>query len=168
VQPEPKQAEPARSADQLYKDALQLANSGKADEAINLLEKLLKQEPGNAVAHNDLGVLFQKNGQRDKSRQHHEEAARLQPANKVFQKNLADLLYVEFDEFENALNIYIRLQAKSPQDIEILKAIASICLTVGRESDARFFLDRILTLQPWDREAQEALKEIEATGKDKN
>ncbi len=168
VQPEPKQAEPVRSADELYKEALQLANSGKGDEAVNLLEKLLKQEPGNAVAHNDLGVLFQKNGQRDKSRQHHEEAARLQPANKVFQKNLADLLYVEFDEFEKALNIYIRLQAKAPQDIEILKAIASICLTVGREPDARFFLERILTLQPWDREAQEALREMETTGKDKN
>ncbi|MBT1072730.1 tetratricopeptide repeat protein [Pelotalea chapellei] len=161
------QGEPPRSADQLYREALQLANSGKTDEAIQLLEKIVQQSPDHAVGHNDLGVLHQKSGQPEKSRLHHEEAARLQPANKVFQKNLADLLYAEFGEVEEALNIYVRLQAKAPQDIEILKAIASICLSIGKESDARFFLERILTLQPWDREAQEALKELKTAGKDK-
>ncbi len=162
-----KQSEPPRSANQLYKEGLQLANSGKNDEAIKLLEKLLEQEPDHAVAHNDLGVLYQKSGDINKSRRHHEEAARLQPANKIFQKNLADLLCVEFNELEEALSIYIRLQAKAPQDIEILKAIASVCLSVGKYADARFFLERILTLQPWDREAQQALKELETAGKDK-
>lgn len=157
---------PMCSFEELYSEALQLANSGSADEAIILLEKLLGQDSNNAVAHNDLGVLFQKKGERDNSRRHHEEAVRLQPANKIFQKNLADLLFVEFHELENALNIYVHLQAKSPQDIEILKGIASICQTLGQVSDARFFLEKILTLQPWDREAQEALKEMEAAVKD--
>lgn len=156
---------PARSPEELYREALQLANTGKADDAIKLLEKLLKQDSNHAAAHNDLGVLFQKKGELQKSRQHHEEAARLQPANKIFQKNLADLLYMEFYEFEEALNIYVRLQAKAPQDIEILKAIASICQTVGNQPDARFFLDRVLTLQPWDRDAQEMLKAMEEAGK---
>lgn len=165
VQQPPK---PVRSSEDLYKEALQLANAGKTDDAIKRLEELLEQDRGHAIAHNDLGVLLQKRGERDKSRQHHEEAARLQPANKVFLKNLADLLYIEFYEFEEALNIYVRLQAKAPQDIEILKAIASICQTVGKESDAVFFLERILTLQPWDREAQEALREMESAGKDRN
>lgn len=157
--------EPALSSEELYREALQLANSGKADDAIATLEKLLGQDSGFAIAHNDLGVLYQKKGNLQKSRYHHEEAARLQPANKVFQKNLADLLYIEFYDFEAALAIYVRLQAKAPQDIELLKAIASICQTLGNESDARFFLERILTLQPWDRDAQSAIKEMEAAGK---
>ena len=157
--------EPVRSPEELYREALQLANAGKADDAIKLLEKLLTLDSNHAAAHNDLGVLFQKSGELQKSRQHHEEAARLQPANKIFQKNLADLLYIEFYEFEEALDIYVRLQAKAPQDIEILKAIASISQTVGKESDARFFLERILTLQPWDRDAQEMLKAMEEAGK---
>lgn len=159
--------EPGSTPEELYREALQLANAAKADDAINLLEKLLKQDSGHAAAHNDLGVLYQKNGQLQKARYHHEEAARLQPANKIFQKNLADLLYIEFYEFEEALGIYVRLQAKAPQDIEILKAIASICRTVGKESDARYFLDRILTLQPWDRDAQTAIREMEAAGRDR-
>jgi len=157
--------EPARSPEELYWEASQFANTGKSDDAIDLLNKLLKQDNNHATAHNDLGVLYQKRGELAKSRFHHEAAARLQPANKIFQKNLADLLYIEFYEFEKALDIYVRLQAKAPQDIEILKAIASICQTVGKESDARFFLERILTLQPWDRDAQTALKEMEAADK---
>lgn len=159
--------EAGRTPEELYREALQLANAGKTDDSINLLEILLKQDSGHAAAHNDLGVLYQKSGELQKARYHHEEAARLQPANKIFQKNLADLLYIEFYEFEEALGIYVRLQAKAPQDIEILKAIASICQTVGKESDARYFLDRILTLQPWDRDAQTAIREMEAAGRDR-
>ncbi len=158
-------AEAVGSPEELYREALKLCNAGKSDEAISLLEKLLKQDSGHALAHNDLGVLFQRKGERQKARHHHEKAAQLQPANKIFQKNLADLLYMEFYEFEEALGIYVRLQAKAPQDIEILKAIASICQTVGKESDARYFLERILTLQPWDRDAQTAIKEMENAGK---
>ena len=154
-----------RTPEEHYREATSLAGTGKVDDAIKQLEKVLMLDANHALAHNDLGVLYQKSGEIQKSRHHHEEAARLQPANKIFQKNLADLLFVEFYEFEEALNIYVRLQAKMPQDIEILKAIASICQTVGKEFDARFFLDRVLTLQPWDREAQEMLKAMEDAGR---
>lgn len=150
--------------EEYYREALKLASASKNDEAISLLEKLLNQYSSHAAAHNDLGVLLQKKGELQKSRQHHEEAVRLQPANKNFQKNLADLLYIEFYELENALAIYVKLQAKSPQDIEILKAVASICQTLGNQSDARYFLDRVLTLQPWDRDAQAMLKAMEEAG----
>ncbi|NTW79370.1 MAG: tetratricopeptide repeat protein [Geobacteraceae bacterium] len=169
VQPTPAPPEPvvSKSSDELYKEAVSLAKADKTSDAISLLERLVTQDVTYALAHNDLGVLYQKSGEIQKSRQHHEEAVRLQPANKIFQKNLADLLYIEFYEFEEALSIYVRLQAKAPQDIEILKAIASICQTMGKESDARYFLERVIALQPWDRDAQTAIKEMEAAGKDR-
>lgn len=155
------QAVASKSTEELYQEAIVLANEGKQSDAISLLERLVFKDTNNALAHNDLGVLYQQAGEPQKSRYHHEEAVKIQPANKIFQKNLADLLYVEFHEFEEALKIYVHLQSKAPQDIEVLKAIASICSTLGNHSDARFFLDRVLALQPWDREAQEMLKSIE-------
>jgi len=158
---------PDKSVDELYREAAKLSNTANFSDAIPVLEGLVALDSGYALAHNDLGVLYQKIGDRQKSRQHHESAVRLQPANKTFQKNLADVLYVEFYEFEEALNIYVCLQANSPQDIEILKAIASICQAVGNESDARYFLNRILSLQPWDRDAQTTLKEMDAFSKER-
>ena len=149
----------------LYKEAQSLIKADRMPEAISLLEKLIAEQPENAVVCNDLGVLYQRSGNREKARLYHEKAVNLQPASKTFKKNLADLLYMEFYELEKALEIYVALQAKSPQDIEILKAIASICQQIGNLSDARFFLERVLTLQPWDREAQQQLTELEGTTK---
>jgi Flp pilus assembly protein TadD len=156
------QPEPARSPDELYSEAISLVDADKPNEALQLLETLVTQDPGNALAHNDLGVLYQQRGDLQRARQHHEEAVRLEPANVIFQKNLADLLCVGFGEFEEALRIYVRLQATAPQDIEILKAISYVCRQVGKSAEARFFLERVLALQPWDREAQDALRMMES------
>ncbi|MDD2540881.1 MAG: tetratricopeptide repeat protein [Desulfuromonadaceae bacterium] len=155
--------ESARSPEALCRDAISLVNADKPDEAIQLLEKVVAQDPNNALAHNDLGVLYQKRGDLQKSRQHHETAARLQPANTIYQKNLADLLCSEFGELEGALTIYVKLFAENRYDIELLKAIAQICLEVDKPDDARFFLERVVAAKPWDLEAGEALRAIKLT-----
>lgn len=156
------QPEPARPPGELYREAISCVNADKPNEAVLLLETLVTQDPGNALAHNDLGVLYQRQGELQRSRLHHEEATRIKPDNVIFQKNLADLLCVGFGELEEALRIYVRLLAKSPQDVEILKAISYVCRQIGNSADAKYFLERVLVLQPWDREAQDALKTMES------
>ena len=156
--------EPVRSPDELYREAASLVDADRPNEALPLLEMLVTQDPGNALAHNDLGVLCQQRGDLQRALRHHEEAVRLKPASAVFQKNLADLLCVGFGEFEKALRIYVHLQAKNPQDIEILKALSYVCRQVGKTVESRFFLEKVLALQPWDREAQEALRKMESAG----
>lgn len=155
--------EPTKSSEELYHEAVTLANSGRETEAIRVLEVLLTENPRNARAHNDLGVLYHMKGDFNKSRIHHEKAAGLEPESEVFQKNLADLLYREFGELEESLAIYVKLFALNRYDIELLKAIAHICLEVGNTDDARFFLKQILSIKPWDQDAGEALRAIEAT-----
>lgn len=153
--------EPARSPEELHRAALTLANDGKPHDAVRLLEELLEQYGNYAPAHNDLGVLYQQQGDVRRSRRHHEEAVRLQPVNTVFAKNLADVLCIGFGEVEEALKIYVRLLTAAPQDIEILMALATICREVGQESDARFFLERILAVQPWHNDARATLAVLE-------
>lgn len=157
--PEP---ELVKTYQELHREAIACANKGENLSAIQLLEKLVGQNPQYAAAYNDLGVLCQKEGELERSRRYHEEAVKLQPSSTVFQKNLADLLCVGFGELEEALKVYVRLQTRAPQDVEILKAIARICVEVGKGTDARFFLERVLALQPWDRDAQETLKVMES------
>jgi Flp pilus assembly protein TadD len=156
-------AEPSRSPNELYREAVGFVEAGKPDEAITLLETLVFQSPDNALAHNDLGVLYQVRGNINKSRDYHETAVRLQPENTVFSKNLADLLCTEFGALEEALTIYVKLFADNRYDIELLKAIAHICLSVGKPDDARFFLERVVAAKPWDQEAGEALRAIKPT-----
>ena len=158
--------EPLRSSEERYREATVLMEAGDTEAAIQTLEKLVAHDTNQAVAHNDLGVLYQRKGDLQRALQHHEEAARLQPANVVFQKNLADLLCAGFEDLEGALRIYVRLLSKAPQDVETLKAISHVCLLSGKDADARFFLDQVLNLQPWDHDAREilrAMEEAEAT-----
>ncbi len=147
-------------ADELYLNAVSQANNGDAPEAIHQLENLLSYYPDFALAHNDLGVLYQKSGELSKSRQHHETAARLQPDNELFQRNLADLLCAGFGELEEALSIYVKLLSQNQYDIDTLKAIAHICLEVGQKSDAEYFLQKILSIQPWDEDARSAIRSL--------
>jgi len=77
-------------ADQLYREAQQMALADRNQEAIDQLEKLVASSPEFAMAHNDLGVLYYKTGRKEKACQHYEEAARLEPGNMIFLKNLAD------------------------------------------------------------------------------
>ena len=65
-------AEPTRSPDELYREALTFVDADKPNDAIQLLETLVAQAPENALAHNDLGVLYQKKGELQKARHHHE------------------------------------------------------------------------------------------------
>ena len=58
------------------------------DEAIQNLEALLQSSPDHAMAHNDLGVLYFKAGDKVRAREHYEKAAQLEPGDIIFQKNL--------------------------------------------------------------------------------
>ncbi len=152
--------EPPKNPDQLYRQAQELAHSGSGVKALRALEELVMRHPTYALAHNDLGVLYQQEGELDKARHHHEEALRLQPANVTFRKNLADLLYIACGETEEALKLYVAVLGVNPRDIETLNAISAICLEVGKLDDARSFLETIMKIEPWNREARNSLDAI--------
>jgi Flp pilus assembly protein TadD len=158
-QPQPQQQPRAQfpTPEILHRQALELANSGKAEEAVRALEGLVMDHPTFAVAHNDLGVLYQQRGDLSRARHHHGEASRLQPANQVFKKNLADLLYIACGETEEAMKLYVNILSSTPRDIETLKAVSRICLEIDQPDNARSFLETILKIEPWNSEARESL-----------
>jgi len=157
--------EPAKSPEQYHREALERANSGNNPEARRLLEELVLRYPHYAVAHNDLGVLYQQEGDFAQARRHQEEALRLQPDNLTFQKNLADLLYIACGETEEAMKLYVKILGSTPRDIETLKAISQICLETGQIDNARSFLENILIVEPWNSDARESLNAISNTEK---
>ena len=156
-------SQPIRTSEELYKEAMNLVDASRSAEAIQTLEMLVTQDTNHALAHNDLGVLYQMNGELQKSREQHEIAVRLNPDNSIFQKNLADLLCSGFGAFEAALEIYVRLFAENSYDVETMKAIAHICLEVNKLDDARFFLEKALAIKPWDQETAEALRALKTS-----
>ena len=128
--------------------------------AVNRLEKLLAAHPQFAPAHNDLGVLYYNQGDKEKALSRYEQAARLEPQNLNFQKNLADFYFVETGRVEDALSIYNDVLAIDPMDVEALMAMGLICEALERPEDAVHFYGRVLEVEPWNADARQRLENL--------
>ncbi len=147
----------SQSADDLYRTAQKQLADGNDEQAISTLEQLVSLEPDNALAHNDLGVLYTRLGNSEKACVHHETAVNRNPANTTFQKNLAALYYSCLGKTDEAIAIYTRLFREHPADVEVLTALAIISAANNLGEQARLFIGRVLELEPWNSDAREFL-----------
>jgi Flp pilus assembly protein TadD len=154
------QASP-RDGNALYPEAQALSAQGNITGAIAVLESLVSMEPGNAAALNDLGVLHYQVGNKDQALQYYEKAARSEPNHNIFQKNLADFYLMELGRIEDAMKIYVQVLENDPLDVESLIATGVVCSKMNNLSDARSFFERALQIEPWNIDAQQALKQLE-------
>lgn len=130
------------------------------DEDALSLERLLARDPGNAVAHNNLGIVRFRQGRLDEAAAHHERAVASDPGNLVYQKNLADLYYTYLGRVDEAIAIYTTLQKQYPKDIELLTALALISKANQLKEQARIFIKKVLELEPWNSDAREFLASL--------
>jgi len=132
----------------------------QVDEEVAQLERLLTQNPANALAHNNLGIVYTRRGEYVDARVHHEQAVKYEPANLVYQKNLADLYYTVLGMTDEAVEIYTTLLKKHPNDAEVLTALAILSKGANLHEQARTFINKVLSLQPWNNEARTFLAGI--------
>lgn len=155
--------EPIRMAtlDELYAAAMQKADAGLNDEAVALMEQLVSRDPENATVHNDLGVLYYRRGDMDNALDHYDKAASLVPENGVFQKNLADFLWIEKGDIQTAMQLYVRALTLDPRDVEALLCCGRICMQLRKNDDARVFFNSALENEPWNEDARKLLDELD-------
>ena len=51
--------------------------------------------------------------------------------------------------------MYVKMLAAHPRDIDVLRALSNICVDLGKNADALFFLDKILEIEPWNQSARD-------------
>lgn len=146
-----------------YANALALLEKGDKQGAISELEKLVEKQPGHALAHNDLGVLYQQRGDISSSRIHHERAVEADPTNPTFKKNLAGLYFSELDMTDDAIYLLTEVLRDNPNDVETLTGLARIAIAIGRTEEATTFLEKVTELEPWNDGAREFLDQLNAT-----
>jgi predicted Zn-dependent protease len=145
------------SAEEMYCKVQPFVEQERYAAAITALEQLLSVYPDFSVAHNDLGVLFLREGENEKARQHYVKASQLAPENVTFQKNLADFNYVVLGNVQEALEIYVRLLRENPNDKEILLTLGHICVAQEKKDDAVTFYKKVLEIDPDHDEAKTCL-----------
>ena len=147
----------------LYTNAQDLLKQGNEQEAVHELERLVQNQPDHALAHNDLGVLYQQQGALQKSQYHHELAVKADPANAAFKKNLAGLYFSELERTDDAIFLLTEILRTDPNDIETLTGLYHIALAIGRTEEAATFLEKVTELEPWNEDAKELLGQMNGT-----
>jgi glycosyltransferase involved in cell wall biosynthesis/Tfp pilus assembly protein PilF len=146
-----------KTPEAFYEEVHKLMNNGSIKETIGALGMVLAVYPDYARVHNDLGVLYYGEGEKEKALGHFEEAARLEPQNSVFQKNLANFYFVEQGRVEESMELYDKVLGLNPKDIDTLLILGHICVSLGQFNDADVYYNRILKLEPWNMDARERL-----------
>jgi len=154
--------------EKMYQGIQPLLNSSNSEDAIAALKNLVDSFPDFAQAHNDLGVLLYRHGDKEDALKHYEQAAQLDGGNVTFKKNLADFYYVEQGRIEDALNLYVDVLAMNPQDAETLLIIGHICVGLQRFDDAEVFYNRVLEIEPGNADALQLLEKIQNPGQTQN
>jgi len=143
-----------------YHEIQQMLVKGDQKEATELLEQFLLANPDFALGHNDLGVLYFQDGEKDKALEHYERAVALQPANITFIKNLADFYFVELERVEDALKLYLKILNINPKDKETLLIIGHICVSLKKFDDAKVFYNKVLQIDPLNADARQMLDQL--------
>ncbi|CAH2029921.1 tetratricopeptide repeat protein [Trichlorobacter ammonificans] len=135
----------------------------KDDPRMAILEirTFLKMYPDLALACNDLGVLYAQTGEKLLALACYEKANRLQPATPVIVKNLAEFYFVELGWTDDAILMLTELLKSHPDDTDLLALLGTISGKIGREQEARTFFRRVLELEPGNRDASVALRQLE-------
>ncbi|NTU42161.1 MAG: glycosyltransferase, partial [Nitrospirales bacterium] len=145
----------AGTAEAVCREAVALANTGDHEGARRLLEAFVQTVPDSALAHNNLGALYEMGGNMDNALVHYEKAAQLRPEEISYQKNLAALCAGHRHNMEKALRIYLDVLKKAPDDVESLLVIGNICAIQGMPDDAKQFYRKVLAIEPNNRLARE-------------
>ena len=154
---EPAPCEDEESEEELYEKAQALVAQGDLEGAARQLKAILTIAPDFPLAHNDLAVIYHQTGAKDEALFHYEKAAALVPGNSIFQKNLADFYFIEGNNIDGAVAIYLELLKKDPANIETLMNLGRICTALDRPEEARSFYGKVTQLEPWNRDARECL-----------
>jgi tetratricopeptide (TPR) repeat protein len=124
-----------------YQKIQSLISLGKDEEAIGALEDFLRPPPFHSAAHDDLGVLYFRRGERERAAAHFLKSIEADPGNYNAMKNLADLS-AETGQWEEAFHLYGRVLEGIPDDPEALRGAAIACAEKGLQEDADFFYRR--------------------------
>ena len=149
-----------KSPVELYEEVQNLMKNMGNREVIGALVMFLAEHPDYAPAHNDLGVLYFDEGKKEKSLQHYQMAAELEPENPIFQKNLADFLYAVLGQVEDALVHYAKTLSNDPNNIDTLLMLAHISVSKEKFDEAKIFYNKVLEIEPSNADARGKLGQM--------
>jgi tetratricopeptide (TPR) repeat protein len=123
------------------------ARRGDVPAAIAALTEALTIEPGDAIAHVDLGVALVEQKRYDEAMHHYRAALALNPRDDNAHYNLGVVLFYT-NRFEEAINSYMQALRWNPQKKGVRANIGAALLQLGRLDEAIRYFQEELNIDP--------------------
>lgn len=127
--------------------AFHAANEQRFDEAISILNRILKTKPDWAVVHSKLGTLYAATGRTDQARAHLESVARVDPDDGSGLAMLGWLAYLD-GRSQEAIEFYRRADEIEPFDEKINYHWGLAAFQAGEWADAADRFRQALRINP--------------------
>ncbi len=145
--------------------AVAVAQLGKAQEAIQALEQVLRLDPSNSAAHYNLGILFGGRGEDEKALEYFRAAVDADPSNSVARIALANLLWRK-RRCQEAIPHFEKFLATSPEHREARMSQAVCHAHLGEYAEARKLLEAGYEAFPQEPILQDAMIRVLAASPD--
>lgn len=129
-------------------------------EAERLLRELLVRQPGDADAHNLLGMVLAQQARMDEAEANLRRAVELAPGQPLFADNLLLLLRRERGA-ATALAFWRPVAARRLDDVDAQKRLVQLCLETGDHAGALEAVQRVARLLPDDPETRSLLQQLQ-------
>lgn len=153
---------PAKGNPDRFTGIKALISTGCLEEATAALEEMTAQS-ADPIVETLLGQLYHKSGEIEKAFNHYRQATELRPDSPDFLKNLADLYFVKEGRVDEAIQLYLTLFRKNPNDIDVLLSLGHITAAVEHPEEAQLFFQKALEIDPLNGLAREALTSLRNT-----
>lgn len=130
-----------------YQKVLDLAEAGKHQDALELIEKYLAASPKNAEILNDKGAILYCLHRTDEAIEHFIKANDLQPDSAEILWNLSDA-YLSQQKAKDAAALFEKMQQIGILNPELLARTAEILVNSGEITEAHKILTKSLELFP--------------------
>lgn len=145
--------------DLLYEYGIFLDTAGRRDEAISVMEELIRLQPEHGEALNYVGYTWaDKSINLDKALEYIERAVKLKPDNGYILDSLG-WVYYRLGRTGEALEVLLEAVRLSPDDPTILEHLGDVYLALERDEEALATYRKVIGLIGEDTEARKVLEE---------
>jgi len=141
-----------------YQKALELAEAGRHEEALEYIQEYLNLSPNNAEALNDAGAILHCLNRSDEAVEYLVKARNLQPDSAEIMWNLSET-YLAVGKAAEAMKLLDDMKRMGILNADVLNRTADVLLNEGNLVDAIKMLHRSLELSP-DQEILQPMIEV--------
>jgi len=145
---------PAIESRKLFFDGRALSESGRYDDAINLLERVTRADPQASHAFNAIGLSLWKQNFLNRAIPPLERATTLTPQWN-YPRNTLALIYVEQRRYPEAEATFLSSIRNDPEDSSAYHGLAQLYMLLGRQDQAEAELQRAIEFNPGNAYAYE-------------